>query len=288
MISIASETLSADIDPLGAQLSVLRDASGRDLLWDGDPAVWNGRAPVLFPIVGALENGAYRLDGGTYALARHGFARRRLFEGAKTGPSAAIFRLRADDETLAVYPFRFELEIEFILEGSRLTMAARIGNRDDRPLPASFGFHPAFRWPLPFGEPRDRHAIWFDRDEPAPIRRLDARGLVERASYPTPILDRWLFLRDALFENDALILDQVRSRSVSYGAPTGPRLDIGFPDAPYLGIWTKPGAAFVCIEPWWGIADPTGFAADFRAKPGVFQVEAGETRRIAMSITLNS
>jgi galactose mutarotase-like enzyme len=176
LVSIASEALSARIDPLGAQLFALRDAAGRDLLWDGDPAVWNGRAPILFPIVGSLAGGRYRLGGAAYELPRHGFARRKAFAVVETAASSARFRLRADPETRAVYPFEFELDLVFGLEGAGLTVSAEIRNPGERPLPASFGFHPAFRWPLPYGQAREAHFVRFDEDEPAPIRRLGPAG----------------------------------------------------------------------------------------------------------------
>jgi galactose mutarotase-like enzyme len=103
---------------------------------------------------------------------------------------------------------------------------------------------------------------------------------------PTPVSNRRLRLEDGLFTNDAVVFDQVRSRSVTYGANDGPRIQVRFPDAPYLGIWTKPGAPFICIEPWHGMADPAGFTGDFSAKPGVFTVAPGGVQSIEMTLTL--
>jgi galactose mutarotase-like enzyme len=153
-------------------------------------------------------------------------------------------------------------------------------------MPASFGYHPAFRWPLPYGEARAAHRIEFASDEPSPVRRLDANGLLSPERHPSPIIERRLALEDRLFDEDALIFDDLRSRFVSYGAPHGPRIRVDFADAPYLGLWTKPGAPFICIEPWHGIADPKGYAGDFRAKPGVFTVAPGESKAIQMAIAL--
>src|SRR5438309_1570334 len=114
-IPLRSGELHAEVNPLGAQLSVLRDANGRDLLWDGDPAIWAGRAPVLFPIVGELAGGKYQLGGKFYSLSRHGFARGKPFSVVGASASTATFRLSADESTLAVYPFQFELDIRFAL-----------------------------------------------------------------------------------------------------------------------------------------------------------------------------
>lgn len=287
-VTLRSGELTAEVNPLGAQLSALRDAAGRDLLWSGDPAVWTGRAPLLFPIVGALAGGRYRLGSQSYALGRHGFARGKNFNLVDCDPHTAVFRLEQDESTLKVYPFRFELEVRFALDGPTLALTTSIRNPGDGTLIASFGYHPGFRWPLPFGRARASHFIEFSEDEPAPIRRLDADGLLKPGGFTTPILNRRLALDDGLFREDAVIFDGIRSRSVSYGADEGPRLRVSYPDAPYLGVWTKPGAEFICIEPWHGMADPVGFAGDFKTKPGVFSVQPAASQRIRMTITLQS
>jgi galactose mutarotase-like enzyme len=285
-VPIASGDLSAEIDPMGAQLSALRDRAGRDLLWNGDPSVWAGRAPILFPIVGALAGGSYRLGPKVYSLPRHGFARGKLFEIIESSSSAASFRLRADEESLKVYPFRFELDVHFVLHDATLTVTTLVRNLGEDGMPASFGYHPAFRWPLPYGRARSSHYMEFVKDEPAPVRRLDKDGLLRPQRYATPIIARRLALADSLFQSDALIFDEIRSRSVTYGADDEPKLRVSFPDAPFLGVWTKPSANFICIEHWHGIADLTGFSGDFTAKTGVFIVAAGAGLPIRMAITL--
>lgn len=286
-VTLRSASLSAQVDPLGAQLSTLRDSEGRDLLWHGDPSVWAGRAPVLFPIVGMLAGGSYRLDAKTFPLARHGFARGKRFETLAATPSNAAFRLRADDATLVVYPFQFELDVSFALAGATLSVTAAVRNVGKEEMPASLGFHPGFRWPLPFGQARTAHFIEFDADEPAPIRRITPEGLMSPAAHPTPIVNRRLALTDALFRDDVIILDDVRSRSVRYGAESGPHIEIRFPDSQYLGIWTKPGAELICIEPWQGVTDPAGFADDIVQKPGIFVVPPGAAHSLSMEITCN-
>lgn len=288
LITLRTAQLSAAIDPKGAQLSLLQDADGRDLLWNGDPAVWAGRAPLLFPIVGALQDGKYRITGREYALPRHGFARGSEFEVRSHDATQAGFALGANATTRAVYPFEFELRMHYALHAATLHVRTEIANPGTVDLPASFGHHPAFRWPLPYGEPRAAHRIEFERDEPDPVRRLDAQGLLKSQGEPTPVRGRVLTPTDALFEPDVLILDTVRSRSLTFGVPGSPRIRVEFPDSPYLGLWTKPAAPFLCIEPWHGIADPAGFKGEFTAKPGVFVVPPGTTRSFTMSITLTA
>ena len=284
--TIASETLRVTLTSLGAEMVGL-SADGRELQWDGDPAVWSGRAPLLFPIVGALAGGRYRLGEETYVLPRHGFARRSLFEVTEQGPQRAAFRLAASEATRAVYPFDFALDVTYAVDGPALTVDVLIGNHGDGPMPASFGFHPAFRWPLPFRQARADHAIRFERDEPEPIRRLDAQGCLMARTIPSPVVGRTLVLRDELFGEDALVFDRPASRRVVYGAPGAPAIAVSFPAMPHLGIWSKGGGAgFVCIEPWQGYADPVGFTGTLFEKPGVVVISPGASHACGMRIEL--
>jgi galactose mutarotase-like enzyme len=285
-VAFRSAELRAEVNPLGAQLSVLRDRSGNDLLWNGDPSVWAGRAPLLFPIVGALAGNTYRVDSKPYRLPRHGFARTSAFQLVNASAAGAVFSLKADAASREVYPFDFELEVRFALEAATLIVETLVRNRGEGPMIASFGYHPAFRWPLPYGRSRAAHYIEFNEDEPAPVRRLDSDGLLLPERFPTPVEERRLALDDALFEQDVVIFDDLRSRSVTYGAADGPRIRLGFPDAPYLGLWSKPQAQFVCIEPWHGVADPEGFSGRFSAKPGVFVLAPGASMPTRITITL--
>ncbi len=286
LITIANDHLTAQINPLGAELTLLRDADGRELMTNADPAFWTGHAPILFPVVGRPYRDVIRVDGTEYPMKQHGFGRRMVFEIVASSADAVTFRLTDSDETRVHYPFAFALEIAFQLIDATLSVDVAVRNTGDGVLPASFGFHPAFAWPLPYGESRSDHRIVFSADEPDALRMIADDGTIAEGERPSPLEGRTLALRDALFEKDALVWDSVRSDSVAYGAPTGSQLRIDFPDTPKLGIWTKPGAAYVCVEPWHGIADPEGYDGEFRDKPGVFAVAAGDTKSIAMSVTL--
>lgn len=285
MIEIASARLAAAIHPHGAELWSLRDPAGRELMTDADPAFWTGHAPLLFPIVGRLVGDRYRLDGQEYTLPQHGFARRRDFTLVEQAPDRVTFRLEDDAETRAVYPFAFRLDASYRLDEATLWIEIAVTNRDARDMPASFGFHPAFAWPLPYGGAKKDHRIVFECDEPQPIAQLEGKliGPIDRES---PVEGDTLWLRDELFEQDALVWTAPQSRSLHYGAPDGPQLEIGFPDMPTLAVWTKPGARFICIEPWQGHADPAGFAGEIWDKPGMLRLEPGERRAFTMGVTL--
>ena len=286
LIRIGSDILSVAINRIGAELTSLRDIEGRELMTDADPAFWTGHAPLLFPVVGMPFRETIRVDGVEYPMKKHGFARHARFAVADVGADQARFVLADSDETRASYPFAFELAVTFRVDGPTLSIDASVINRGPVELPASFGFHPAFAWPLPYGQDRGAHRILFSADEPAALKTIAADGTIAAATRETPLDGRTLHLADALFEKDALVWDRVRSDKVTYGAMAGPRLDIRFPDTPMLGIWTKPGAAYVCVEPWHGIADPEGYTGEYRDKPGVFIVPVGGEKRIGMSVTL--
>ncbi len=286
LIWLRTDRLSAAINPLGAELTHLRDADGAELMTNADPAFWPKHAPILFPVIGVTNGGTIRVDGSTYPMTKHGFARDLPFALVEQDDTHAVFALADTPATRAAYPYAFRLEIAFRIAGATLSIEARIINPAATPLLAQFGFHPAFAWPLPYGQARADHRIDFAADEPARLREIAPDGLIAPTTADSPLDGRTLALRDDLFANDALVWDPVASGAVTYGAATGPRLRIGFPDTPALGIWTKPGAAFVCVEPWHGIADPEGFTGEFRDKPGVFAVAAGATKRVGMSVTL--
>lgn len=284
-IRIASDRLSAAINPLGAELWSLQDMAGREYMTDADPAFWTGHAPLLFPIVGALNGGRYRLNGEEYVLPKHGFARTGRFDLIEQAPDAASFRLTDSPDTLAAWPFPFVLDVAFRAEGDVLRQVATVRNPGDDPLWFSFGFHPAFAWPLPGRAAKRDHRVIFAKDEPAPIRRIDPpSGLLLPEPAPTPVAGLGFAPEAALFEADALIWDRLTSRSLTFGTADGARLEIGFPDTPMLGIWQKPGASYLCIEPWQGVADPQGWHGDFRDKPGVVELAPGAARSFRMDV----
>ncbi len=285
-VAIASDRLTVQIAPLGAELQSIVTSDGRDLLWNGDPAVWSGRAPLLFPIVGALEEGHYRYGGRNYPLSRHGFARTSPFTVVEARADRATFRLVDTADSREDYPFEFILDVTHALDGAELRSEAIVTNTGEKTMPASFGFHPALRWPLPAGGERGDHALVFAQDEPAPVRRLDSDGLLRSDGLATPVQGNRLALDDSLFADDALIFDRLKSRSLTYGAPGHPGVRVDFPGMPYLGVWTRPGAGYVCIEPWQGVADPAGFTGDIRDKPGVALIQPGEEARFAMTLTV--
>jgi galactose mutarotase-like enzyme len=260
-VALASSALSCTIDPLGAELLSLTDAAGHDWLWNGDPVWWGGRAPILFPVVGMLAGGGYRWRGAQWRLDKHGFARRRHFALVAHDAGSATFRLTADPATKSAYPFDFELDLNFVIDRA-LTVTATVTNHGAEPMPFSFGYHPALRWP------REAPAsILFDAFEGGPVMRIDGDGLIATCE-PLAGDGLRLDLDDGLFANDAMILRGIASRGLRFRSGAG-EVHMTWSNLPDLGLWTKPGAPFLCIEPWAGFNDPVGFSGELDKKPGI-------------------
>ena len=283
--TIHNKLVAATIKQHGAELSSLKNAAGRELLWQAGPE-WPRHSPLLFPIVGRLNNDELRHRGKAYPMTRHGVARDYDFEWVARDESSAALVLADNDETRKRYPFAFRLAVTFALNESDLDVTFEVTNTGREMLPASIGAHPAFNWPLLPTLGKDSYTLTFSDDEPAPIRRL--RGGLMRAKPETnPIKARRLVLSEQLFEDDAVILDRLASSFVSYGADQGPSIQMSWNGFPQLGIWSKPGAAFLCIEPWCGFASPEAFDGEFEDKPGLMHIAPGAKRTLHYRITVS-
>lgn len=272
--------ISATIKADGAELCALADSVGRDLLWDAG-ALWPSHSPVLFPIVGQLAGDRARVDGRAYTLTRHGFARRRRFEWVERTETRCSLDLRDDEATRAIYPFGFRLLLTYVIEDGALRVEYALNNPGSGVMPASLGVHPAFRWPLHDGVQTD-HRLEFAKDEPDAIYRL-TDGLLDPAGRPSPVEGHVLPLDPALFVQDAIIMLKPGSRMLRYVGPGG-GLEFSWEGFPQLGLWQKPGADFICIEPWHGYSSPTGWDGEFQDKPGVMVLAPGETRTFSWSV----
>ncbi len=271
-MTLSSDSLNAFISPKGAELQKLRDQDGVDYLWGGEPS-WPKHSPLLFPIVGRLANDRFDYRGRSYTMSKHGFARDKMFEIVHVGASSARFALSSDDATRAVFPFDFLLEVEFTLSGRRLDIRHGVTNLGSEDMYFSIGAHPAFRWPLGDAA-KERSQIRFEHSEPAPVRRL-VGGLVGRTE-PSPVEGDRLALREKLFADDAIIFDALESRSLVYSCGGGRSVEVGWRGFEHLGLWSKPGADFLCIEPWRGYDSPIDFAGELDQKPGIAHARPGE------------
>jgi galactose mutarotase-like enzyme len=284
--TVSAGGITATVKADGAELCSLKAADGLELLWQAGPA-WPRHAPWLFPIVGRLANDDLRHGGKSYELTQHGFARDLRFQWQDATAQSCTLRLTDSAATRARYPFAFRLDITYAITESCLDMTVSIANTGEEMLPASFGAHPAFNWPLLPGLAKESYSLVFPQPEPAPIRRLSG-GLLRSETEPSPVRGNVLPLDERLFEADAVILDVPASRKVRYAGPSGPSLELAWSGFRELGIWSKPsGAPFLCIEPWRGFASPVGFDGAFVDKPGLMLIAPGQTETLEVRITVS-
>lgn len=270
---IENEYLKIGVKEFGCELtSVYSKVNNCEYLWQGDPAYWSGQSPILFPIVGRLIDDKYRLDGKEYEMPKHGFARKTewFFEGADA--SSMKFRLSETEETLAMYPYHFDVVVKFTLDGNKLIVSHDIVNKNDNIMYASLGAHPAFNCEI-----GDR--LVFDLPETLETEKID---LVKSLRMPEtiPVLNNEtdIIITEDIFNEDALILHGIKSENITLVSDKHDRkVKFNLGNAPYLGIWAKPGAPYVCIEPWCGVNDSYEKKDDFSQKDGINAINAGET-----------
>lgn len=286
MYTIQSDTLQVDIAAQGAELkSVYHKAHGLEYMWGADPAFWSKTSPVLFPVVGALKGGAYTFNGASYALPRHGFAREKAFAVAEQSGTGITFSLQSSEETLAVYPFSFLFTIRYTVEGDVLTVQYAVKNMDDREMFFSIGGHPAFKLPLVNGTEYDDYALRFQKEETAPRWLISKDGLIEKETEPLLENANELPLSKDLFAKDAVVLKHLNSGYVDLVSDKTPHgLSFSFEGFPFLGLWAAPGADFLCIEPWCGIADSVDASGELKEKEGIRSLPAGEAFTAAWTV----
>ena len=279
---IANRHLTIELSSLGAEMQSVTSADGRAWLWNGDARFWTGRAPILFPMVGKAPDNRLEIDGKTYEMAQHGFARRSEFTLTASSDTTCRYELSATGATRAVYPFEFLLAVEYALDDARLTVSAEVENRDRRPMPFGFGYHPAFLWPLPGGE-GEAHLVTLDNGAEPPLTQLED-GLVMDETSSSPFRQGTLVLEHELFENDALIFAQGAGTGLSYAAENGPRLHFSFENLPNIALWQKVGAPFLCVEPWHGTAARHSGSRDLAKRPYSVILQPGEKSRFAFTV----
>lgn len=280
--TIKNEKLAVTIAAHGAELSSIYDkANDRELVWQADPAFWNRHAPVLFPNVGKYYGGHFTYNGTDYPMGQHGFARDTEFEQATSGENFVTYRLCADEESKKVYPFDFVLEITHRLNGNRLTVEWNVKNTDDKEMYFTIGGHPAFNVNvLPDTDFEDYSLVFKEGTEKLSYVLLDAESgtAIGDKVYELELTDSKYALKKDMFDKDALVFDGGQIEWAALALPDGkPYIALESKGFPNFGIWSKPGAPYVCLEPWCGRCDNKGFEGEISEKPGIIALKAGET-----------
>ena len=266
---IENEFFTCEIDDMGAQLHSLKSKeNGTEYIWQGNPDIWYGQAPVLFPIIGQLINDKYFYNGVEYTMPKHGLARKLLFSVKECEGAKAVFSLESDDNTLKAYPFDFEYLVTFELKGKALVNTMTVVNKTDGEMYFSVGAHPAFNCKV--GD-----IIEFEQAETLATERIDKENLIIPEKFPFIENSKEFEITKEIFEPDALILSDIKSEKLTIKGEN--TVEFTFGKCPFLGIWAKPGAPYVCIEPWYGVNDGREVKADISEKRGIQRLDKGET-----------
>ncbi len=275
MLMIQNDALCLTVDTLGAQMMSLRSADGTEYLWQGDPAYWSDRAPLLFPFIGRLTKNSYTYRGKKYPMEIHGFANKMEFSPVEQGVDYLILELRSTIVTLARYPFDFTLRVIYALNGNKLEIVYQVENRSDQYMPFAIGGHPGFRVPLLPGESFTDYELEFT--QPCHADRVGFTPSVYLSGHDEayPLQDnKRLDLRHDLFDEDAIILKNMGKEITLRSKLSHHGVCVSYPDMAYLGIWHRPktDAPYVCIEPWTSLPARQDVVEEFACKSDMIQL----------------
>ena len=258
-------------------------------MWQANPTIWGSHAPVLFPIIGCLKNGEFLFEGNSYSVPKHGFIRNNTtLESNILEENCIEFQSKYTEESLKNYPFKYEFSIRYILQENGLKVEHTIINQDTQnPMYFSLGGHPGFNCPFFENENYEDYYIEFEVSETDKTWLVSKEGLIENESIPFLNNSKTLPLRKDLFAKDALIFKTLKSNHVSLKSKNhGIALTVDISEFETLGLWAKPNAPFVCIEPWLGISDSVSTTQDFTKKEGIQRLGAGEKKVISFDINI--
>ncbi|MFN0048417.1 MAG: aldose 1-epimerase family protein [Cytophagales bacterium] len=280
-------TISAKIQ--GAELtSIKSNTTGIEYLWQALPSIWPRHAPVLFPIVGKLADGKYNYKGKTYELPQHGFARDMDFELVGENNNILTYILVSTPDTLAKFPFEFKFYVIYQLLDNQLITTYKVLNVGKDDMYFSVGAHPAYACPILPTEKFEDYYLEFEQKEVIG-RYLIQNGLISQHTIPLLYNENILPLSVELFKDDAIVLKNIKSKTITIKSnKSAHSVKMNFDGFPFFGIWTKPGNnAFICLEPWLGIADTVDKKQDFTQKEGILKLEAGQSFEASYTVTFN-
>ncbi len=288
MITIENEYLKVSVRLQGAEMvSIYNKQTQTEHLWHADPGVWPWFAPNLFPVVGGLFNNELHIDGQTYHMNRHGFTRESEFNLVDSSETHAKFSLPFSEPTLAVYPYKFEFQVLYDLFDQNLRVTYKVINQDVQTIYFSVGGHPAFHVPFFPNENYEDYYLEFETQEPLLTHLLSDKGLFNGETELVATDGRKLWLTKTLFNRDALIFKDITSKTLTIRSKNHQQsLSVSFQDFKHLGVWAKPGAPFVCIEPWLGYTDTEGKVTDIQQKDGIEKVGHGHVFEAEFTISL--
>lgn len=290
-VTLKNQVLTVLIEDAGAQLCSVKNTAGTEYIWQADPAIWGRHAPMLFPIIGRLKDNQYDLKGTTYTIPTHGFARDSRFDVVAQSDTSVTFRLTHSEQTLAVWPFPFTLDVTYALEGNRLIKTFRVDNPGQEPMLYELGGHDGFVAPLEAGETMDDYAILIPGMDALSPYGMDEACMITPKSVTHPLEGGRIPLKPSVYGLDTIILgDLPQSRAILADKAGRPRVTLDFPGFPYLGLWTpdKPfDTNYVCIEPWSTLPDATFVGRELAGKAGIRTLPAGQSEELTYTTTFD-
>jgi len=285
MTRIGNELLSVEVATRGAETRSIR-FRGREILWQGDPAFWTGRAPLLFPIVGRAENDLIAVNGRQAQMTIHGFAQHAEFTPVVQAPDFCYHEWHSSEATRAVYPRDFRLSVAHRVSGARLTLTAIVENTGTETMPFGLGFHPGFLWPLPGLEGEPHELMLENGAEPAALAL--AGGLIAGPELASPFRAGRLALSESVFAADSsLVFARGTGTELHFGVADGRGLRLVIEGLPNLVLWHPPQAGFLCIEPWHGLPARCGAGPEIAARPFTMHLAAGKQCRFSLAMEID-
>lgn len=277
MVELRNEQISITVSEKGAELQSIKDANGKEYLWQGDPAFWPRRSPILFPIVCSVNNDTYQAEGQEYHLPRHGFARDTDFKLISRSDRKVTFALESSEETRKVYPYDFTLSVSYVLDDNKIGVIWHVHNTDTREIHFQIGGHPAFNIPDMKAGESQYGRIRLDNAEPLDGLKSYIDGSHEMIEVPVETEQGVIEFSDNTWRNDSVKIHKSQVHRAELLNKAGePEVTLEF-RTPVIAFWSPYGkeAPFVCIEPWYGLGDPRGFLGAFKEKPLMNHLQPG-------------
>lgn len=277
--TIQSGNVSAVIDLLGGQLLSF-EKDGKEYIWQRNPKYWESCAPLLFPVIARLKDKKLTVHGKDYPMTMHGFVRDSMLQIAEKSENSVTMFMTNTPETEKLYPFHFRFSVTFTLEGDKLTTSFAIENTGKEEMLFCLGGHPAFNVPIAAGEQFTDYQLEFEKEEILESNHVNDDESIS-ASKKDMILDsgRILPLKRNLFNNDAMIFENIESRRVDLvHKTTGKGIRFCYPDFTTLAVWTRgepSDAPYVCLEPWLGMGFRDNETSDLEQKYDVQHLMPG-------------
>ena len=288
---LKNEYLTVKFQTVGGTLSSIKDNDGVEYLWQGDKTYWSGQAPVLFPICGSIRGDKAILKNGKETqMPRHGIVRKKEFICEEQTENSITFAIASNEEMYAQFPFDFKLCIKYSLVKNTIKTEYLVENKGEEIMPFFIGGHPGFNCPLFENEKYEDYTVVFEEKEncsvPTPVTET---GLID-VEHRTPFFENEnrLNLKHELFAEDAIIFDELKSRSVHLVSKNHNKsIQLYFEQFPYFILWsTANNGPFIAMEPWVGLSTCSDEGDVFEEKRNVQYVEGKSVKNYAFTIAI--